>query len=458
LVDGLRRRFVEPSNPDVLAFHEALADIVAIFQHYSMPEVLQDQIAATRGDLGLENLLAKLAQQFGQALGRGGALRDALGHQDAATGRWERDRPDPARLRKALEPHDRGAVLVAAVFGAFVRIYNARVADLIRIATHGTGVLPAGRIHPDLVVRLAREASKCADHVLRMCIRALDYSPPVDITFGDFLRALVTADFDVAPADERNYRLAFVDSFRSWGVYPLDALSLSPESLRWNQPSEVEAEWYRNVLADRDIGALVTAWQMRSDRRWAYEQSRAGARTLHDWIAGPGVRRWAGSARGRRLQDQFGLALGRDAPPTVWRGRDGWPAIEVHSVRPAFRLDLRGQPVTDLVIEITQRRRGYLDPGVQNQADHGSRGPLSQPDFVFRGGCTLLVNLDTGDVRYAVSKRITSESRLERHRSMLTGAGLPSGMRGLASSIALRAEPFAMLHRRRKGGDQWQDG
>ena len=45
LLDGMHRRFIEPSNVDVLAFHEAFADICALFQHFSLPEVLRQQIA-----------------------------------------------------------------------------------------------------------------------------------------------------------------------------------------------------------------------------------------------------------------------------------------------------------------------------------------------------------------------------------------------------------------------------
>src|SRR5262249_22329038 len=77
-----------------------------------------------------------------------------------------------------------------------------------RLATNGTGLLPAGELHPDLEDALATEAAKAARHLLQMCVRALDYCPPVDITFGEYLRALVTADADLVPDDGLNYRLA----------------------------------------------------------------------------------------------------------------------------------------------------------------------------------------------------------------------------------------------------------
>src|SRR4030095_1436245 len=82
LLDGLHRRFREATNPDVLAFHEAFADIVALFQHFSLPEALREQIARTRGDLGQENLLAQLAVEFGRATHHYSALRDAIGKME----------------------------------------------------------------------------------------------------------------------------------------------------------------------------------------------------------------------------------------------------------------------------------------------------------------------------------------------------------------------------------------
>src|SRR5438093_1569463 len=78
LLDGMHSRFIEPTHPDALAFHEAFADIVALFQHFSFPEVLRHQIGQTRGNLSSENLLGELAQQFGQAIGNYGALRNYI--------------------------------------------------------------------------------------------------------------------------------------------------------------------------------------------------------------------------------------------------------------------------------------------------------------------------------------------------------------------------------------------
>ena len=144
LLDGMHRSFIRADNEDQLAFHEAFADIVALFQHFAMPEVLRHQIGKTRGDLRARNMLGELAQQFGQASGMRGALRSAIGKIDPDTGQWSPLEPDPSLYLTETEPHARGALLVAAVFDAFLSIYETRTEDLLRLATAGTGILPAG--------------------------------------------------------------------------------------------------------------------------------------------------------------------------------------------------------------------------------------------------------------------------------------------------------------------------
>ncbi|MBM3624837.1 MAG: peptidase S8, partial [Alphaproteobacteria bacterium] len=124
LLDGFHPYLLTPDsrNREALAFHEAFADIVALFQHFSFPEVLEHQIAHTRGDLSSENLLGQLATQFGHARGMRGALRDAIGYYDQKKQRWVKREPDPLAVISTKEVHALGAILVAAVFDAFLSI------------------------------------------------------------------------------------------------------------------------------------------------------------------------------------------------------------------------------------------------------------------------------------------------------------------------------------------------
>ena len=251
IIDTLRDSFMEPTNPDVLAFHEAFADIVALFQHFRFEVVVRDTLqrsggvlhrfdlaprdGAARadperkkifivGEMPEGNPLLDLARQFGESMGSRAALRSALGVA-----------PDPRALENATEAHTRGAVLVAAVFDAFFSSFMQRTADLLRLARDSAR--GSDEIHPDIAARLAHEASKVAEHFCTMCIRAIDYCPPVDITFGEFLRALVTADTELFRSDAHEYREALIQAFRARGIVPDDVTSLAEESLLWQKAS-----------------------------------------------------------------------------------------------------------------------------------------------------------------------------------------------------------------------------
>ena len=442
LLDGVHPRFNEPVNPDVLAFHEAFADIVALFQHFSYPGVLRNQIARTRGDLMGENLLAQLAQQFGRASGRSAALRDALGGIDKETGKWKAHVPDVHKLSQTPEPHDRGAILVAAVFGAFLKVYRSKTRDLYRIATDGTGVLREGDIHPDLSARLASEASKCALAVLRMCIRAIDYCPPVGITFGDYLRGIVTADLDFYAEDEQGYRLAFVESFRQWGIYPKGMRSISVEGLLWPTGEGMDMASLADCEYDKKT---FKPWNLQGDRGKTWQDADDNRATFWFWLM---------QGAGRKLQRGIGLVLAADKPPlTVYRSPTNPKevAVEVHSVRTALRRTLRGETVTDLVVEITQRRRGYFDVEVQKVRD--AKGPVDDKDkgdFTYRAGCTLLISSSTMEVRRIMRTpgTVADDEELNKMRKFLTEGALDPGnaFDGPARTLHSR-EPFALLHR-----------
>jgi hypothetical protein len=381
-------------------------------------------------------------------------------YRDPITNEWKRREPDPDALAAETEPHARGAMLVAAVFDAFLAIYRHRTSDLLRIATGGTGVLPEGDLHPDLVNRLANDAAKTAHHLLLMCIRAIDYCPPVDVTFGDYLRALITADFDLVPDDDRKYRVAFIEAFRKWGIYPYDVRTLSVESLRWRPPEGDGTEAFAAMLRPAFFSDhLSRIWGEIVSGRVTPRSPLASAAEKLD--------RMAVEAKLREFRCGFHTEIGQLASHMLQTGELGGKKrpfgfnlnygteedykFEVHQMRPVHRIGPDGRTRSDLLIEITQRRPGFLDTDRQKREDeryhrHGQTIPPPRDfDFWYRGGATFILDLETFEVRYAVCKDILSRQRLDTQREFLTDiAG--SSLRELYFGKATRAERLAQLH------------
>jgi hypothetical protein len=506
ILDGMHRRLLDPSNHDMIAFHEAFADIVAIFQHFTVPGLLRDQIEKTRGDLESNSMLAMLASQFARATGKGNALRNALGRLD---GQGRRLEPDPGAYGRTFEPHERGAILVSAVFDAFLRMYNNRVADLRRLATGGSGIIPQGAIHPDLAGRLANEAMRTAQRVLNMCIRAVDYLPPVDVTFGDYLRALITADADFYPDDTYRHRLAFIEAFRDRGIFPLDVKSLAEDALRWSRlesdPTALArisrflppANVLRTMVAAYDarevsdvlgLGVLEgdlsdgegkmwkllrkqefaeacdlfvqSAWKHQDaeeesselgERYPRFKMERMLAQFLHFWIES--------QARGKTIDKKTGETLtwhlGLDVASLAAPQRKNRLRLEIQSIRPTVRLRSDGRSKVELIVVLAQRvRRSLLgEDGQPVPAINGE--PLG---FWQRGGCTLIIDPEAGAVTYAISKNLRGEARIARQmaflRNQLAKYGSNAAVRlGLMDSRSQsRNEPFALAHSQFESG------
>ena len=210
ILDGMRPRFQEPSLPDQAAFHEALADVVALLSVFALPEVVeqllgrpdaQGRIPATDVEPSVlaHHALFGLGEQIGSitTAHRGTALRQSVELP-----------PDPRLLQSPVyeEPHARGEILVAAVAGSLLAIWVLRLRGL-----HKRRESVDRR-------RAAEEGAKSADHLLRMCIRAIDYTPPVEIAFADFLAALLASDAEVVPDDQHSYRSSLIETFAGYGI------------------------------------------------------------------------------------------------------------------------------------------------------------------------------------------------------------------------------------------------
>lgn len=194
------------------------------------------------------SVLAELAQQLGDELGtlRWAALRSSAELLPS------RDLYSSAEYE---EPHRRGELLVAAMINAFLAVWQRRVRPLQ--GEDGRQSVARSRV--------VEEGAGAARHVLSMAIRALDYAPPVDIDFRDFLTAMLTADHELYPDDSKyEYRKALLEWFAAYGIDPIGRKEGS-DAGTWQLP-ERALSYKRNhfqTLSHDPDEALQFVWENR---------------------------------------------------------------------------------------------------------------------------------------------------------------------------------------------------
>jgi hypothetical protein len=252
LLDGLRERYTDPSSPEQAAFHEGFADIVALLSVFSLRDVVKAiiDLKSERRRRKLiavqdvdpeklrESLLLGLAKEMGQELHtiRGDVLRRSASLK-----------PSRAYIKQPeyIEPHNRGEILVAAMMNAFLRVWSNRLSAL-------------GQVSPGFLdrQRVVEEGAEVADYLLTMSIRAIDYTPPVNLEFCDFLSAILTSDREINPNDSKyEFRKILRESFVSYGIDPASRGTTADPGI-WEAPREGEFSYsrthYESMQRDRD--------------------------------------------------------------------------------------------------------------------------------------------------------------------------------------------------------------
>jgi hypothetical protein len=259
LVDGLRSGFMAPSSPDQAAFHEGFADIVALLSVFSLEEVLDLLVTrnvASKRDDGLIRRSEVTAESLMQSVFFGLAEDMAAESGAARANALRRSvdlEPDVRALDRAEfgEPHRRGEVLVAATMRAFLSAWVRRLEAPEPAATKLIEVR-----------RVVEEGADVAKTLLTMAIRALDYTPPVHLEFGDFLSAMLTADSEIRADDTRyGLRTGLLDWFGRYGIRPASGTKdglwkpsgsqLSSEGVRFTSLQTDAVEMFRLVWANR---------------------------------------------------------------------------------------------------------------------------------------------------------------------------------------------------------------
>ena len=269
------------------------------------------------------------------------------------------------------------------MFDAYLDRYQAAVADLLRLATGGAVGLSSGRLHPDLVARVAAEAIRTADRYLGMVVRAFAYLPPSTSHFGDVVQAIVTSDHSLYPSDELGLRGNLIEALRRRGIYPTRAISLTDAALIWPGPD--------GPLTLRDgnppvpLEKLVLEASMNLDPASTPGEKPQGVfSALNVW-----ARRHA-------------VAIGLE--PTM--------SIHVESVHVAYRQADDCQPRPEIVVQFIQRRAD-LEEIEQPHLPPDVRTPLL-------AGTTLIARVH-GEIQHIISKPLPSSIRpATAHRNTST--------------------------------------
>ena len=239
------------------------------------------------------------------------------------------------------------------------------------------------------LARAAEEGATAAQHLLGMCVRAIDYLPPVEFEFPDFLAALLVSDAEIVPDDKHGYRVAVRDAFARWGIADAD-----------------------DHIADLSRSGLTAVY-----RNLSYTALRSDTDEVFRFI-------WEN------------LELLQIDPRFY---------IHVEHVRPSVRVGPDGIVVAETVAEYIQFLEGT--PGALSRAI-GLRVPGAvQPGTRVRvlGGGTIVFD-EFGRAKYHHRKDIRDTGRQHRRLSYLVGNGLFDD-KALGVSDGMPAgQRFAILH------------
>ena len=378
LVDGLRPRYLYPSSPDQAAFHEGFADIVALLSVLSIDSVVSKAldldspsddklIAATKLTRTYlrKSVLLGLAQEVGEAMygTHGVALRRSI---------QIKPNQDLIHTDEFIEPHRRGELIVAAILGVFLDLWQERIANL--------GTLKSGMVSR---VEVVAAANTIAEHILTIAIRALDYCPPTDLLFGDFLSALLTSDFEMYPdGGQYNYRQAFREGFAAFGIKPTAKTDQpTPEPGLWSSPKP------KTIIYNR-----THQESMKSDPdemfRFIWENRKA-------------------------------LKLDEEA------------YTEVESVRPCYRIAPDGFFLRETLAVYTQQISCLAGELRSLRIRKPDGMPDDYPIRLFGGGC--LVFDEAGRLKYQIRNRINSSSNQSERLKYLWESGGFSAKRSFAA-------------------------
>lgn len=186
VLDGIRPYFFASGLIQTGAFHEFVGDLTAILIILRNNRFRELLAKATKGDLADADLLADIAEQFGDAVTEHEYLRTAQNPETMLS------------VADNIGPHDVSQVLTGAMFDILLALSNHYI---------------------EARAQSAKQAFwNAIKRMQRMAIQPLDLLPPVDVTFRDYAMAVLRAEELSNPTDPHGYLGLMLDVFVKRGI------------------------------------------------------------------------------------------------------------------------------------------------------------------------------------------------------------------------------------------------
>jgi len=188
ILDGIRPYYNEDSSLHTAAFHEYIADLTAILSTLRNRHVRRVVADYSGGDLSKEDVIGHLAEKFGERVSKevhGSAARPYL--------RTAHNRLTMKHIQGNWKPHDCSQVLTGAMFEILTEM-------TLKLTRREYSTKRKRKVRSRWALWHA------TDHFTRISLRPLDFCPPVDIQFIDYVRAVLQADKLAYPKDTYQYR------------------------------------------------------------------------------------------------------------------------------------------------------------------------------------------------------------------------------------------------------------
>jgi hypothetical protein len=185
ILDGIAPDLYNAITPQALAMHEAIADLTALMMALRSRELSERLLGQTNGRIDGSQAFSWLAEEFGyerDATGRASYLRSLWNEKNLNPADDSIDENHQPNQVSRTEPHTLSQVLTGALYRTLVRLHEEYKSEE-SMRTGRSEFSVSGK-----ALFLARE------HFKRLILRALDYLPPGEVSFGDYGRAILAAD------------------------------------------------------------------------------------------------------------------------------------------------------------------------------------------------------------------------------------------------------------------------